>query len=127
VRDEGMKKSFLIEFKLSFFHWLWIMMNISPLICYQIWDNFTRIVTKNPTPFSSPNVSDNGAVLLWSIIWILMFCNHNVSRSSSINQTQQSRFNLVTREEPSLETLWLQNIRTMDEVQIIDCSPKSFY
>jgi hypothetical protein len=22
VRDEGMKKSFLIEFKLSFFHWL---------------------------------------------------------------------------------------------------------
>jgi hypothetical protein len=26
----------------------------------------------------------------------------------------------MTREEPSLETLWLQNIRTMDKVQIID-------
>jgi hypothetical protein len=28
----------------------------------------------------------------------------------------------MTREEPSLETLWLQNIRTMDKVQIIDQS-----
>jgi hypothetical protein len=28
----------------------------------------------------------------------------------------------MTREEPSLETLWLQNIRTMDEVRIIDHS-----
>jgi hypothetical protein len=26
----------------------------------------------------------------------------------------------MTREEPSLETLWFQNIRTMDKVQIID-------
>jgi hypothetical protein len=32
------------------------------------------------------------------------------------------RFHLMTREEPSLETLWLQNIRTMDKVQIIDRS-----
>jgi hypothetical protein len=62
-----------------------------------------------------------------------MFCNHNVSRdgwlsvgppieASSIDRTQQSRFHLMTREEPSLEILWLQNIRTMDEVQIIDRS-----
>jgi hypothetical protein len=28
----------------------------------------------------------------------------------------------MTREEPSLETLWLQNIRTMEKVQIIDRS-----
>jgi hypothetical protein len=28
----------------------------------------------------------------------------------------------MTREEPSLETLWLQNIRLMDKVQIIDRS-----
>jgi hypothetical protein len=28
----------------------------------------------------------------------------------------------MTKEELSLETLWLQNIRTMDKVQIIDCS-----
>jgi hypothetical protein len=28
----------------------------------------------------------------------------------------------MTREEPSLETLWLQNIRMMDKVQIIDHS-----
>jgi hypothetical protein len=28
----------------------------------------------------------------------------------------------MTREEPSLETLRLQNIRTMDKVQIIGCS-----
>jgi hypothetical protein len=28
----------------------------------------------------------------------------------------------MTREEPSLETLWLQNIRTMDKVQKIDRS-----
>jgi hypothetical protein len=37
----------------------------------------------------------------------------------------------MTREEPSLETVWLQNIRTMDKVQIIDrsntaASSKSF-
>jgi hypothetical protein len=40
--------------------------------------------------------------------------------ASSIDRTQQSRFHLMTREEPSLETLWLKNIRTMDKVQIID-------
>jgi hypothetical protein len=61
-----------------------------------------------------------------------MFCNHNVSRdgsslggpieASSIDWTQQSRFHLMMREEPSLETLWLQNIRTMDKVQITDRS-----
>jgi hypothetical protein len=28
----------------------------------------------------------------------------------------------MTREEPSLETLWLKNIGTMDEVQKIDCN-----
>jgi hypothetical protein len=28
----------------------------------------------------------------------------------------------MTREEPSLETLWLENIRTMDKVQITDRS-----
>jgi hypothetical protein len=28
----------------------------------------------------------------------------------------------MTKEEPSLETLWLRNIGTMDEVQIIDRS-----
>jgi hypothetical protein len=28
----------------------------------------------------------------------------------------------MTREQPSLETLWLQNIETMDKVQRIDCS-----
>jgi hypothetical protein len=28
----------------------------------------------------------------------------------------------MTREKPSLETLWLQNVRTMDTVQIIDRS-----
>jgi hypothetical protein len=28
----------------------------------------------------------------------------------------------MKREEPSLETLWLKNIRTMDKVQITDCS-----
>jgi hypothetical protein len=30
----------------------------------------------------------------------------------------------MTREEPSLETSWLQNIRTMDKVQIIEHSRK---
>jgi hypothetical protein len=39
--------------------------------------------------------------------------------ASSIDRTQQSRFHLMTTEEPSLETLWLQNIRTMNKVQII--------
>jgi hypothetical protein len=42
--------------------------------------------------------------------------------TSSIDRTQQSRFHLMTRQEPSLETLWLQNIKTMDKVQIIDRS-----
>jgi hypothetical protein len=40
--------------------------------------------------------------------------------ASSIDWTQQSRFHLMMREEPFLETLWLKNIRTMDKVQIID-------
>jgi hypothetical protein len=42
--------------------------------------------------------------------------------ASSIDRTQQSRFHLMTREESALETLWLQKIRTMDKVQIIDRS-----
>jgi hypothetical protein len=42
--------------------------------------------------------------------------------ASSINWTQQSRFHLMTREELSLEKLWLKNIRTMDKVQITDRS-----
>jgi hypothetical protein len=42
--------------------------------------------------------------------------------ASSIDRTQQSSFHLMTNEEPSLETLWLQNIRTVDKVQIIDRS-----
>jgi hypothetical protein len=42
--------------------------------------------------------------------------------ASSIDRAQQSRFHLMTRGKPSLETLWLQNIRTMDKVQIIDRS-----
>jgi hypothetical protein len=33
----------------------------------------------------------------------------------------------MTREEPSLETLWLQNIRTMDKVQIIERSNTAPY
>jgi hypothetical protein len=28
----------------------------------------------------------------------------------------------MTREEPSLETLWLKNIKSMDKIQIIDRS-----
>jgi hypothetical protein len=32
----------------------------------------------------------------------------------------------MTREEPSLETLWLQNIRTMDKVQIIERRNSSY-
>jgi hypothetical protein len=40
--------------------------------------------------------------------------------ASSIDWTQQRVVHLITREEPSLETLWLQNIRMMDKVQIID-------
>jgi hypothetical protein len=62
-----------------------------------------------------------------------MFCNHNVSRdgsslvirwieAGSIDRTQQTRFHVMTREEPSLETLWLQDVRTMDKVQIMDRS-----
>jgi hypothetical protein len=42
--------------------------------------------------------------------------------TSSIDRTQQSRFHLMTREGQSLETLWLQNIETMDKVQRIDRS-----
>jgi hypothetical protein len=45
--------------------------------------------------------------------------------ASSIDRTQQSRFHLMTTEEPSLETLWLKNIRTMDKVQITD--PSLYY
>jgi hypothetical protein len=40
--------------------------------------------------------------------------------ASSIDWTTQSRFHLMMREEPSLETLWLKNIRTMHKVQISD-------
>jgi hypothetical protein len=40
--------------------------------------------------------------------------------ASSIDRTQHSRFHL--REDPSLETLWLKNVRTIDKVQITDCS-----
>jgi hypothetical protein len=42
--------------------------------------------------------------------------------ASSIDRTQQSRFHQMMREEPSLETLWLKNIRMMDKVQITDRS-----
>jgi translation elongation factor P/translation initiation factor 5A len=40
--------------------------------------------------------------------------------ASSIDRSQQSRFYLMTREESSLETLWLKSTRTMDKVQITD-------
>jgi hypothetical protein len=52
------------------------------------------------------------------------FPRHQVKtiEASSIDRTQQRRFHLMTREEPSLETLWLQNIRALDEVQKIDRS-----
>jgi hypothetical protein len=65
--------------------------------------------------FSSLNVFDDGAVTLGSVIWtlstVLMFFNHNVSRieASSTDRNQQSRFNLMTREEPYLEMLWLKH------------------
>jgi hypothetical protein len=42
--------------------------------------------------------------------------------ASSIDRSQQSTFHLMTREEPSLETLWFKNIRTMDTFQITDRS-----
>jgi hypothetical protein len=42
--------------------------------------------------------------------------------ASSIDLTHQSRFHLMTREKPSLETLWLKNIGTMDKVQKNDRS-----
>jgi hypothetical protein len=45
-------------------------------------------------------------------------------RFSSIDHAEQSRFHLMMREEPSLETLWLKNIRMMDKVQITDRSKK---
>jgi hypothetical protein len=68
--------------------------------------------------------------------FVLMFCNHNVSRDGSslvirwnllclvrsIELAYIGRLHLMTREEPSLETLWLQNIGTMDKVQLIDRS-----
>jgi hypothetical protein len=48
-------------------------------------------------------------MLLWSILWTLsivsMFCNHDVLRDGS-----------------SLETMWLQNVETIDKVQRIDSS-----
>jgi hypothetical protein len=50
-----------------------------------------------------------------------------LTEASSIDRTQQSRFHLMTREEPFLETLWLQNLRTIDKVQIIDRSNCSIY
>jgi hypothetical protein len=46
----------------------------------------------------------------------------NTIEASSIDWAQQSRFHLMTREKPSLETLWFQNITTMDKVLIIDRS-----
>jgi hypothetical protein len=49
-------------------------------------------------------------------------CFLTTIEASLIDQIQQSRFHLMTREELSLETLWLKNIRTMDEVQITDRS-----
>jgi hypothetical protein len=45
-----------------------------------------------------------------------MFFKHN-------DRTQQSRFHLMTREEPYLEKLWLKNIRSMDKVQITANQP----
>jgi hypothetical protein len=39
-----------------------------------------------------------------------------------MDRTQQSKFHLMAREEPSLETLWLKNIWTMDKVQMTDRS-----
>jgi hypothetical protein len=81
---------------------------------------------------SSLRIFNDGAVLLRTVIWtlsiVLIFFNHDVSRdgppieASSIDRTQQSRFHLMTREEPSLETSWLKNIRTMDKVKITDRS-----
>jgi hypothetical protein len=86
--------------------------------------------------YSCLNVFDDGAVLLRSIIWtlsvVLLFCNYNVSRDGSslviwnllcwVRSIELAsiggpigRFHLMTREEPSLETLWLQNMRTMDK------------
>jgi hypothetical protein len=47
---------------------------------------------------------------------------HPPIEASLIDRSQQSRFHLKTREEPSLQMLWLKNIRTMDKVQITDHS-----
>jgi hypothetical protein len=50
----------------------------------------------------------------------LCFLNHYVSRdgSSLVRSIELASIGgTMTREEPSLETLWLQNIRTMDKVQ----------
>jgi hypothetical protein len=71
-------------------------------------------------------IFDDGAVILGSVIWtlsiVLTFFNHNVSRVEPTLLGPVDRASLYrwTREEPSLETLWLKNIRTMDKFQIID-------
>jgi hypothetical protein len=59
-----------------------------------------------------------------SLTMVLYYC---LIEASLINWTQQSRFHLVTREEPSLETLWLKDIRMMDKVQITECSSALIY
>jgi hypothetical protein len=64
-------------------------------------------------------------MVLFAPIYYLDFIHRPPIEASSIGRNQQSRFHLMTREEPSLETLWLQNIRTMDKVQIIDRSKRS--
>jgi hypothetical protein len=58
----------------------------------------------------------------YSVGWLACLV-HSVHRS--IDRTQLNRFHLMTREEPSLETLWLQNVRAMDLVQITDRSKSS--
>jgi hypothetical protein len=66
----------------------------------------TNLATIN----SSLNVFDDGSVLLESVFWTLfialMFFKplRPPIEASSIERTQQSRFHLRTREEPSLET-----------------------
>jgi hypothetical protein len=54
----------------------------------------------------------------------LCFLNHNVPpiEASSIDRSQQGRFHLRTREEPSLETLWLKKHKDGGQVQITDPS-----
>jgi hypothetical protein len=53
------------------------------------------------------------------------FEGSSTDRGGSIVRTQQSRFHLRTREEPSLETLWLKKKRAMDEVQKTDPSSQN--